>query len=125
MARQRKEKAESHKDIKLGQPDRSGPKEKTLLDIAQERNLFDEADERMRKNKAAAARNGEEDTLSPRAERILESMLWTATLAMLHFTFDILVQKQYGERVEWPVIMKKTAQAYAGPSRNFHSPKPP
>jgi hypothetical protein len=44
-------------------------------------------------------------------------MLWTATLAMLHFTFDILVQKQYGERVEWPVIMKKTAQAYAGPSR--------
>jgi len=44
MARQRKEK--SVKDIKLEQPDRSGPNKETLVDLAKGKDLFAEADRR-------------------------------------------------------------------------------
>ncbi|KAI9158970.1 hypothetical protein HJFPF1_06975 [Paramyrothecium foliicola] len=114
MARQRKTKEPSHEDIKLRQPDRSGPTEQTLLGLAQERNLFDEADERMRKIRAKAAGGAvaDEDVLSPGAERVFESCLWTASLAMLHFTFDILVHRQYGEQIEWPIIIKRAGMSF-------------
>ena len=115
MARQRKElKA---KDVPLSQPDRSGPKGPTLLDIAQEKNLFAQATARERALKAEKQASGDEidgQTLSPQAERVLETLLWTLTLALLHLTFDVLVQHQYGTEVEWSSVSLRTARAWIG-----------
>lgn len=115
MARQRKEKT-SGGGIKLQQPDRSVPSEKTLFDIAQERQLFQQAEQRekqMAKGQGGEEAEGDEAaTLSPRAERVLEAMLWTATLAMLHFTFDVLVQHQYGTEIVWPTVWVRTGRAW-------------
>lgn len=104
MARQRKEK--SIKDIKLKQPDRSGPSEKTLFDFAQERNLFEEADRRQRQAAADAPE------LSPGAERFLETLLWTVALATIHFTFEVLVQRQFGTEILWPDAISRTLKAW-------------
>ncbi|KAH7144418.1 hypothetical protein B0J13DRAFT_44365 [Dactylonectria estremocensis] len=107
MARQRKEK--SVKDIPLKQPDRSGPTEKTLLDMAHGKNLFDQADARQRE---LDRENSGEAVLSPGAERFLEAALWTSTLAMIHFTFEVLVQHQYGMEIDWPSVWGRTARAW-------------
>lgn len=113
-------------NIKLRQPDRSGPSEKTLLDFADERKLFQQAQQRekeLAKKKSSAAQNDEEEEedddgevpmLSPGAERVLEAALWTATIAMLHFTFDVLVQNQYGREISWPEVCMRTGRAWLG-----------
>ncbi|KAH6893357.1 hypothetical protein B0T10DRAFT_559347 [Thelonectria olida] len=121
MARQRKEPKNADK-IKLKQPDRSAPSEKTLLDMASDRNLFAQADARMAQlakeaKRAAGESDDEEDEedqiqLSPGAERFLEAMLWTFTLAIIHFTFEVLVQSQYGMDIEWPAVWGRTARAW-------------
>lgn len=129
MARQRKQ-PKNADQIKLERPDRSAPSEKTLMEMAAERNLFAQADARMKElTKQAKAANaargldvdsssesGEEDEedikLSPGAERFLEAILWTATLAMIHFTFEVLVQSQYSMEIEWPVVWSRTARAW-------------
>lgn len=100
------------KDIKLRQPDRSGPTEATLLNLANERGLFDAADAASKRPTGA---NDDDDdlVLSPRAERILEAVLWTVTMGMLHFTFDVLVQYQYGTQVRWGQVCLRTARAWA------------
>jgi hypothetical protein len=104
------------KDIKLKQPDRSAPTEETLLNLARDRDLFNAADRR-----TASLNRGDDDdpVLSPRAERILEAGLWTATMAMLHFTFDVLVQHQYGTEIRWPQVWLRAARAWAG--KSLHS----
>ena len=123
MARQRKE--PKAKNIKLRQPDRSAPAEKTLLNLAQERDLFSQADDRMKElRKQRKADNGDADSsdeeeeddgagqLSPGADRFLEAMLYTITIAMVHFTFDVLVQHQYGEEINWVTVIKRAGQAW-------------
>lgn len=129
MARKRKDATEPK--IKLAHPDRSGPapSEKTLLKWAEERNLFEEAKRReaaaaartQKKNKdtpdAASQSNedeNEENVLTPGQERVAESLLWTATLAILHFTLDVLVYQQYAQEIRWDRIITRTAQAFAG-----------
>jgi hypothetical protein len=113
MARQRKEK--SVKPIKLTQPDRSGPTEGTLLDLAQERNLFQQADARKREIDGVKDDDGDDsNVLSPGAERYLETALWTVTLAIVHFTFDVLVHHQYGTELNFPKICTRTARAWLG-----------
>ncbi|KAM0270312.1 hypothetical protein ACHAPA_003493 [Fusarium lateritium] len=104
MARQRKEK--SAKDIKLEQPDRSAPNKETLVDFAKGRDLFEEADRRQREL------NGEGPLLSPRTERIFETLLWTGVIATIHFTFDVLVQRQYAMDLDWPIIIQRTFTAW-------------
>ncbi|KAF5017588.1 hypothetical protein F66182_10464 [Fusarium sp. NRRL 66182] len=104
MARPRKE--ESAKDIKLKQPDRSGPSKETLVDLAKGRDLFAEADRRQREL------DGHEPVLSPGTERILETMLWTVIIATLHFTFDVLVQRQYAMDLDWLEIIRRTLTAW-------------
>ncbi|KAK0662988.1 hypothetical protein QBC41DRAFT_27105 [Cercophora samala] len=129
MARQRKDPITK---VRLRQPDRSGPKEKTLLEIAQERNLFAEAEKRQdalrKKLRSTVGVAGDHDSsdgddgddddddddegLSPTAERILETMLWASCLSMLHFTLDVLVQHQYSaDRVVWPKVWMRFFQA--------------
>lgn len=134
MARQRKER--KAKDLKLRQPDRTGPTEKTLLQLAQERELFQQADAKQRHNRrqgeaaeTEAETEVEEDEdqdgqdgdgLSPTAERILETLLYSISLGMLHFTFDVLVQHQYGETINWYNIVERATQALMGRLPTYH-----
>ncbi|KAL1891951.1 hypothetical protein Sste5346_007295 [Sporothrix stenoceras] len=112
--------------IKLVQPDRSAPQGKTLLDFAGEQNLFQQADARQRQlNKEKTGEpdsddesddgegdeEEEEPSISPFAERILDTILWCVSLAMLHFTLDVLVQNQYAVEIEWHVVIKRSLQA--------------
>lgn len=119
--------------IKLVQPDRSAPQGKTLLDFAGEQNLFQQADARQRqlnKEKKGPKKDGDDDSeddsdddeedddeedgeavVSPLAERILDTLLWCVSLAMLHFTLDVLVQNQYAVEIEWHVVIKRSLQA--------------
>lgn len=113
MARQRKEK--SAKDIKLKHPDRSGPDptEKTLLQLAEERQLFQQAQQREKQlGKKTPGNVKNEDLLSPGEERFIEAVLYTATLAMVHFTFDVLVQHQYATEIDWQTVCIRTALAW-------------
>lgn len=107
------------KDIKLSQPDRSGPTEKTLLQLAEERNLFNMADQQQLRNdqakgKAASSKPDEDDELSPAAERIMEALLYAVCMAMLHFTLDYLVQHQYAMEIEMPKIVQRSLVALFG-----------
>lgn len=116
--------------IRLVQPDRSAPSGKTLVDFAGEQSLFQRADARQRelnrargvattKTSADASSDDEGDeaeedadaTISPRAERLLDTALWCVSLAMLHFTLDVLVQNQYAVAIEWPDVFWRALQA--------------
>lgn len=138
MVQSRKERkaAESAAGIELSQPDKSGPTEKTLLDWATERKLFDEADTRQRvlggkKGKAAPAASSEPvyvgkgdggakvdaaAVLTTTGDRVLEAILWSSSLCTLHFTLDVLVQQQYAVDLEWHVIITRTLRAFLGKS---------
>ncbi|KAK4119606.1 hypothetical protein N657DRAFT_249967 [Parathielavia appendiculata] len=123
MARTRDEQSASN--FKLKQPDRSGPSEKTLLQLAEERGLFDQVKQREDEIAKKAARipisrsqkNADRDKdnevgLPPSVERVMETLLWSVSLAMLHFTFDVLVQHQYSiDRIVWPNIWMRFCQA--------------
>ncbi|EEY21656.1 conserved hypothetical protein [Verticillium alfalfae VaMs.102] len=126
MARQRREKAAG--TIKLAHPDRSDPTEDTLLQMAHERGLFQQADADPRNkttSRSTPAANSEDEDdaadadadgtgeLSPTAERIMDSLLWTVSLAMLHFTLDVVVQHQYGIDIDWHAIILRALQAFA------------
>ncbi|KAI1359741.1 hypothetical protein F5Y08DRAFT_69811 [Xylaria arbuscula] len=112
MVRTRKDR-KAAADIKLAQPDRSAPSDKTLLDLAQERNLFDLADQHPANRNAKKRKSDHDDEaeLSPTADRILETFLWTVSLAMLHFTFDVLVQHQYAMEISWHQIVTRALVA--------------
>jgi hypothetical protein len=118
MVRERKEKRA--KNIKLKQPDRSGPTDKTLFDIADERNLFKQAAAKERQNKRqrgeAVSEDDDDDDqgLSTGAERILETLLYSVSLAMLHLTLDVLVQQQYALEIEWFKIIQRALQGLMG-----------
>ncbi|RDA84005.1 hypothetical protein CP532_3142 [Ophiocordyceps camponoti-leonardi (nom. inval.)] len=78
-------------------PNRSAPSlsEKTLLKLAQERDLLSPS--------------------SPPPQpttRLLDSCLWSASLGMLHFTFDVLVQHQYGTEIIWWELSVRTLRAW-------------
>jgi hypothetical protein len=119
MGRKRKDKVS---EIELKQPDRSGPTDATLLQLAQDRGLFDLAKQKQDANKQDAKKKlsvtaeTEDDGpgLPPVAERILETLLWTVSLAMLHFTLDVLVQHQYAVDISWWKIVQRAAQALLG-----------
>jgi len=124
MAKKRREKDAA--SIKLKQPDRSAPSDQTLLQFAQERNLFAEAEARQRKIRGEqhpAAKEGTEVSddedegeaaLSPRAERILNTLLYSVSLTMLHATFDVLVMNQYAIRIKPDDVVYRAAIAFAG-----------
>ena len=120
MARKRRETSPS--SIKLKQPDRSGPTEQSLLQLAQERGLFDMAQQKQDANKRkpsslATAAKDSESGLSPSVERILDTLLWTVSLSMLHFSLDVLVQSQYAVEISWWKVSQRAAQAFLGRSQ--------
>ncbi|KAF6804623.1 hypothetical protein CMUS01_14801, partial [Colletotrichum musicola] len=141
MAKKVKEKKpRDPKSIPLAQPDRSGPSEATLLQLAQERGLFKQADEDPRnkhKTKGKGLPEGavridrpkrddgsdeeeddeededDDDTLlSPFMDRIMDSLLWTVSLAMVHGTLDVLVQNQYAIAIDWSAVFTRTLLAF-------------
>lgn len=120
MVRQRKNKEPKNaKGIKLAQADRSGPTEQTLLGFAQEKNLFEQADRRMKELAGEDPSSDEEEeedavVLSPGAERFMDALLWTISLAILHMTFDVLVQRQYGREMNYPDVAVRTVRAWVG-----------
>jgi hypothetical protein len=117
MPRRRRDKSPS--GIKLKQPDRSGPSEQTLLDLAQERGLFDKAKEKQDslRAKSSAGTHAVEEPAEPLpliVERLFETLLWTVSLSTLHFTLDVLVQNQYAVDISWPKITIRAGQAFLG-----------
>jgi len=105
MARKRKEKDPK---IKLKQPDRSGPdpSRETLLQLAGEHGLLD-IPQAVGKDKAEPAEDGE-----PLIGRLPESVFWSISLTMLHFTMDVLVARQFAVDMEWDSLMNRSAQAF-------------
>lgn len=97
----------AHKTVRLGQPDRSGPdpSRETLLDIASKRGLLNTNDR---------SEQSREDVLDPPIGRLGEAVMWSISLAMIHFTFDVLVHNQYAVEIKWPNIFKQSFQAFAG-----------
>lgn len=86
MARQRRQKDVSSPDIPLAHPDKSGPNpsRQTLLKLAAERGLLNETENQ----KAGQLPEG---TISLRDKQPLigrfgEAVLWSSSLAMLHFS---------------------------------------
>ena len=99
--------------IKLAHPDRSGPdpSQQTLLDIAEKRGLL---------KAQQAAEDGLDESGEALVVRIGESILWSTSLTMLHFTLDVLVANQYAVAIKWPALITRTLQAF--PSKLHFSP---
>lgn len=91
--------------IKLAQPNRSGPdpSQETLLEIAEQRGLL---------KAQQAAEEGLDESGEPLVGRLGESLLWSISLTMLHFTLDVLVANQYAVAIKWPALVARTAQAF-------------
>lgn len=107
--------AKERKDakLKLKQPDRSGPdpSQQTLLDLAEQRGLL--------KTQPGEKVAGEAKDDEPPIGRLAESILWSLSITMLHFTLDVLVSHQYAMEVEWPAIIRRAAQAFPGITSHF------
>ena len=110
MANPRKEK---NVRIKLKQPDRSGPDPsyQTLLNLAEKRGLL--VDEKGKKYEGL-----ETEDEGPLIGRLGESIVWSISLTMLHFTLDVLVSHQYAVEIIWRDIVTRAAQAF--PSKPSH-----
>ena len=118
MARRRRDKSPA--SIKLKHPDRDGPSEKTLLELAEQQGLFAKVQEGeaalkpKTTSKPTGAPHEESDALPPIVERIFETLLWTISLTALHFTLDVLVQNQYAAEISWPKVISRAGQAFLG-----------
>lgn len=120
MAKQRIPKKEPSTNIPLAQPDRSGPypSRKTLLDLAAERNLFDPKHQKLKNGKLPANAVPLKDE-EPLVGRLGEAVLWSASLSMLHLTFDVLTQHQYATEISWPSVVTRSLQAFGGKYHSF------
>jgi hypothetical protein len=110
MAHRRGKKEAFSSTVPLKQPDRSGPdpSRETLLEIASQRGL-------LKANKGSSDDGDDTDEqLDPPIGRLGEAILWSMSLAMLHFTFDVLAQNQYAVEISWPSIVTKSLQAFVG-----------
>src|SRR5690606_38351805 len=52
--------------------------------------------------------------LSPGQERVLEAVLWAATVSMVHLMLDVLVQHQYAVEIDLARVAVRTGQAFLG-----------
>jgi hypothetical protein len=98
-------KAKDPTPFKLKQPDRSGPSDETLLGFAKDAGIL---------NVPQQKRKPEDD--EPLIGRLGESLLWSVSLTMLHFTLDVLVMNQYAVELDWSKLLQKTIQAFPGKS---------
>jgi hypothetical protein len=100
-------------NILLKHPDRSGPKGKTLFELAEERQKeLDKAKPagwNANKNQNPIVEQGEEEevALGPLGDAVLYSL----SMAALHLTLDVIVYRQYREDILWVEIFKRAATA--------------
>ncbi|KAF2432407.1 hypothetical protein EJ08DRAFT_131723 [Tothia fuscella] len=107
-------KTETEVPYELKQPDRSGPKGKTLFEIAAERQAELEKEGFYAKHPPPHRDEGDtaqfwssnDDPIGPFGE----SLVYTISLAMLHFTLDVMVFHQYRQEIEWREIFAKTGK---------------
>lgn len=86
----------SASDIPMSQPDRTGPKSKTLFELASDRQA--ELDrESGRTREGTDLEPVSDQAIDTAIETLLAVFTYTATLSMLHFTFDLLVIHQYSQ----------------------------
>ncbi|OBT87150.1 hypothetical protein VE02_02235 [Pseudogymnoascus sp. 03VT05] len=113
MARQRRQKDVSSSDIPLAHPNKSGPdpSRQTLLNLAAQRGLLDIETENRKTGKLPAGSIPLRDE-QPLIGRLGEAVLWSSSLAMLHFTLDVLTQHQYAEVLSWPRVITQSLQAF-------------
>lgn len=102
--------------IELKKPDYDAPRapgHKTLYEIAEERQAELQASgfyDKYEKDPVHDAGDhqfwtGADDApIGPAGE----ALVWSTSLAMLHFTLDVLVWHQYRQEIIWPEIWKKT-----------------
>lgn len=102
--------------IKLAQPDRSGPKGKTLLDLVEERkHLLEKGQPFDKQHNDGLVRDeggnilqaglGDGEPIGP----VGDAVFWAVCLCMFHFTLDVLTFQQYRQEIEWAPIWKRTA----------------
>ncbi|KAF2276338.1 uncharacterized protein EI97DRAFT_35890 [Westerdykella ornata] len=91
----------------LRHPDRSGPKGKTLFELAEERQR--ELDKRNphKRPRVSDEIPEPEEPIGPLGDAILYSI----TLATLHLTLDVIVYSQYREEVVWSEIAQRAGTA--------------
>lgn len=101
--------------LKLAQPDRSGPKGKTLLDVYEDKkSLLDQGKPFDDKYSDSVPRGesgnildvglGDNEPIGP----VGEAVFWSVCLVMFHFTLDVLVYNQFAQEVIWPAVIKRT-----------------
>lgn len=101
--------------LKLAQPDRSGPKGKTLLDVYEDKKTlldqgtpFEEnADEIMQMDESGNILDvglGDNEPIGP----VGDAVFWSVCLVMFHFTLDVLVYNQFAQEVVWSAVIKRT-----------------
>ncbi|CAA9959513.1 hypothetical protein PTNB85_09848 [Pyrenophora teres f. teres] len=97
----------------LKHPDFSGPKGKTLFELAEERQReLDEANGTTRTVKAplASTPSSSNDELPP-IGALGDSILYSTAMAALHLTLDVIVYSQYREDILWNEIIWRAATA--------------
>ncbi|RFU31768.1 hypothetical protein B7463_g4567, partial [Scytalidium lignicola] len=110
MARQRNQKKEKP-NYKLAQPDRStDPSRETLLELAEKHGLFKVNDDGPGKKNGSQDRPVSEEEVT--IGRLAESILWSISLTMLHFTVDFLVHHQYAMSLSWSNLATRSVQAF-------------
>jgi hypothetical protein len=98
----------------LKHPDRSGPKGKTLFELAEERQKeLDKAkpagwNAKTRRPSATTPAAGEEAAIGAFGDALLYSTSMTA----LHLTLDVIVYSQYREDIIWGEIFQRAATAW-------------
>ncbi|KAF2838154.1 hypothetical protein M501DRAFT_1005017 [Patellaria atrata CBS 101060] len=94
-------------NIPLAQPDRSGPKGKTLFDLAEERQALLDAGKPFEKRTDDPSGSSTEEDFGP----VGDALLYTLSLSMLHFTLDVIVHHQYRESISWSEIVTRMLAA--------------
>ena len=95
--------------IPMLQPDRSGPKSRTLFDLAEERQAQMDAGQPFNKHFQVDDQGRILDEPSDPLGPVGDAIFFNLTLAMLHFTLDVLCYSQYRQDIEWAPIAKRTA----------------
>lgn len=108
----------SHPKIKMAQPDRSGPKSKTMLDLYDEKKSLIEQgqpfdakyeDGKVRDESGNILEAGlggpDDEPIGP----LGNAVFWSFTLSMIHFTLDVLVYNQYAQEILYRHIFQRTA----------------
>lgn len=90
-------------DVPLSQPSKTLPNHKTLLDIANERQLLSKSDNsspaitttKIHPDGSLSTLEPNDDSLESVETPYLDIILYTITLALLHFTLTVLIHHQY------------------------------